>query len=66
MYTIGLNKVKYLGHTFSAKGTKPDPQKESAVSDWEIPNNFGELRSFLRLAHIIGIILVSLQMWQPH
>ena len=27
-----------------------DPQKVSAVSNWEIPNNVGELRSFLRLA----------------
>ena len=48
--TIGLTKVKYLGHTFSGKGMEPDPQKIAAVSDWEIPNNVGELRSFLGLA----------------
>ena len=48
--TIGLTKVKYLGHTFSGKGMKPDPQKIVAVNDWEIPNNVGELWSFLELA----------------
>ena len=48
--TIGLTKVKYLGHLFSAKGMEPDPQKVAAVSDWDIPNNVGELRSFLGLA----------------
>ena len=29
---------------------EPDPQKIAAISDWEIPNNVGELRSFLGLA----------------
>ena len=48
--TIGLTKVKYLGHLFLAKGMEPDPQKVAAVSDWDIPNNVGELRSFLGLA----------------
>ena len=48
--TIGLTKVKYLGHLFSAKGMEPDLQKVAAVSDWDIPNNVGELRSFLGLA----------------
>ena len=48
--TIGLTKVKYLGHLFSAKGMEPDPQKVAAVSDWDTPNNVGELRSFLGLA----------------
>ena len=48
--TIGLTKVKYLGHTVSGKSMEPDPQKIVAVSDWEIPNNVGELWSFLGLA----------------
>ena len=29
---------------------EPDPQKIAAVSNWEIPNNVGELRSFFGLA----------------
>ena len=46
--TIGLTKVKYLGHTFSGKGIELDPS--AAVSDWETPNNVGELWSFFGLA----------------
>ena len=48
--TIGLTKVKYLEHTFSGKGMEPDSQKIAAISNWEIPNNVGELQSFLGLA----------------
>ena len=47
---IGLTKVKYLGHLFSAKGMEPDPQKIAAVCDWAIPRNISEIRSFLGLA----------------
>ena len=47
---IGLIRVKYLGHLFSAKGMEPDPQKIAAVHDWAIPRNISELRSFLGLA----------------
>ena len=48
--TIGLTKVKYLGHLFSAKGMEPDHQKIAAVCDWDIPKNVSELKSFLGLA----------------
>ena len=48
--TIGLTKVKYLGHLFSAKGMEPDHQKIAAVYDWDIPKNVSELKSFLGLA----------------
>ena len=47
--TIGLTKVKYLGHLFSAKGMEPDHQKVSAVCDWETPKDVSELKSFLGL-----------------
>ena len=47
---IGLTKVKYLAHMFSAKGMEPDPQKVAAVCDWNIPRNITELRNFLGLA----------------
>jgi len=49
-YNIGLTKVKYLGHLFSAKCMEPDPQKIAAVHDWSVPRNISELRSFLGLA----------------
>ena len=47
---IGLSKVKYLGHLFSAKGMEPDPEKIAAVHDWSTPCNVTELRSFLGLS----------------
>ena len=50
--------MKYLGHLFSAKGMEPDPQKVAAVSDWDIPNNVGELASQFQLhtdASAIGL-----------
>jgi len=48
--SIGLSKVKYLGHLFSAKGMEPDPENVATVRDWSIPHNVNELRSFLGLA----------------
>ena len=47
---IGMAKVNYLGHVFSAAGMEPDPQKVAAVHDWTTPTNVSDLRSFLGLA----------------
>jgi len=47
---IGLSSVTYLGHTFSAAGMSPDPEKVSAVRNWPRPSEAGSLRSFLGLA----------------
>ena len=47
---IGMAKVTYLGHVFSAAGMEPDPQKVAVVHDWTTPTNISDLRSFLRLA----------------
>ena len=47
---IGMAKVNYLGHVFSAAGMEPDPQKVTAVQDWTTPTNVSDLRSFLGLA----------------
>ena len=48
--TIGLAKVKYLGHLFSAKDMEPHHKKIAAVCDWDTPRNVSELKSFLGLA----------------
>ena len=47
---IGMSKVAYLGHIFSSEGMKPDPQKISAVKEWNTPTDVSGLRSFLGLA----------------
>lgn len=47
---IGMAKVTYLGHVFSAAGMEPDPQKVAAVHDSTTPTNMSELWSLLRLA----------------
>ena len=43
-------KVKFLGSVVSAKGIEPDPDKLSAISEWPVPVNLTEVRSFVGLA----------------
>ena len=45
-----LEKVGFLGHVVSKEGIAVDPEKVSAVTEWEPPKNVGEIRSFLGLA----------------
>lgn len=40
-------KVKYLGHIISVDGIETDPEKVSAIRDWPVPENLGQLRTFL-------------------
>ena len=47
---IGVSKVSYLGHIFSASGIQPDPNKVHAVQAWPIPTDVTALRQFLGLA----------------
>lgn len=42
--------VTHLGHVCSKDGIRPDPNKISAVMEWPIPDNIGELKSFLGFA----------------
>ena len=44
-----LEKVGFLGHVVSKEGIAVDPEKVSAVTEWEPPKNVGEIRSFLGL-----------------
>jgi hypothetical protein len=45
------NELKFLGHIVSAAGMQPDPSKVAVVSDWPVPKNVYEVRSFLGLAN---------------
>ncbi|KAM3196648.1 hypothetical protein ACQJBY_072382 [Aegilops geniculata] len=45
-----LDEVLYLGHIISAKGIAVNPERVSAVVNWEPPQNVKQLRSFLGLA----------------
>ena len=49
-YQVG-NEVKFAGYVVSDKGTRPDPNKVAAISQFPIPENLTDLRSFLRLAN---------------
>ena len=41
-----LDEVLYLGHIISAKGIAVNPEKVSAIVNWEPPQNVKQLRSF--------------------
>ena len=41
-----LEQVGFLGHVVSKDGIAVDPEKVSAVTNWEPPKNVGEIRSF--------------------
>ncbi|MBT0984553.1 reverse transcriptase family protein, partial [Salmonella enterica subsp. enterica serovar Typhimurium] len=45
-----LTEVAFLGHVVSAQGIQVDPQKITAVENWEQPRTVTEVRSFLGLA----------------
>ena len=39
-----LEKVSFLGHVVTKEGIAVDPEKVSAVTNWEPPMNVGEIR----------------------
>jgi transposase InsO family protein len=43
-------QTEYLGHVVSEKGIHVNPEKIGAVSDWPVPQNKKEVRSFLGTA----------------
>ena len=49
-YQVG-NKVKFARYVVSDKGTRPDPDKVAAISQFPMPEDLTYLRSFLGLAN---------------
>jgi hypothetical protein len=47
---IFQKKVAFLGHIVSKEGVSTDPAKVDAVTEWPIPKNQREVRSFIGLA----------------
>ena len=45
-----MEQISFLGHIVSSGGVSVDPSKVSAVRDWPVPCDAGEVRSFLGLA----------------
>ena len=45
-----LEEISFLGHMVSKGGISVDPEKIKAITDWPIPRNVTEVRSFLGLA----------------
>ena len=43
-------ELEYLGHVVTAEGVKPNPKKIQAVTEFRIPKNPTEVKSFLGLA----------------
>ena len=44
---IGAEEIRFLGHTISPRGVKPDAKKVDALWKLPMPNNVSELRSLL-------------------
>jgi hypothetical protein len=47
--TFAQQQISYLGHIISAQGVSTDLGKIEAMQQWLVPENFTELRGFLRL-----------------
>jgi len=47
---FGIDKVEHLGHYISGKGMEIDPKKIAIITNWPVPANQKELRSFLGLS----------------
>jgi len=49
-----VDKVSYMGHTISAQGLHPDPEKVRAVQELPTPNNKEDLQRFLGMINYLS------------
>ncbi|GJV62257.1 putative reverse transcriptase domain-containing protein [Tanacetum coccineum] len=54
-----LQEVHFLGHMVNQSGIHVDPGKIEAVKNWKAPTTSSEIRSFLGLAGVKGMILAA-------
>uniref|UniRef100_A0A0G4I3C1 Reverse transcriptase domain-containing protein n=1 Tax=Chromera velia CCMP2878 TaxID=1169474 RepID=A0A0G4I3C1_9ALVE len=48
---IGKREVKYLGHSVSARGTRPSKKKTEKIRKWPTPTDRASLRTFVYLCN---------------
>ena len=54
------SSIKFLGHTVTSEGLKPDPEKVKAIRDMKEPSNITELRGFIGLVQYLAKFLPNL------
>jgi len=60
-WSIGLQQIDYLGHTFCGQGVAMDKEKVKVLLDWRVPANLKQLKGFLGLTGTIEDLLRVMQ-----
>ena len=58
--SMRVSEVKFVGHTISKDGLKPDNSKVSAIQEMPTPNNSKDLERFLGMINYLGKFLPNL------
>ncbi|CAI6369196.1 unnamed protein product [Macrosiphum euphorbiae] len=57
-----VDKVNYLGHTFSYEGMKPDSDRIKSIFEYEVPKTIKYLQRFLGMVNYVGNFIPNLAM----
>jgi transposase InsO family protein len=57
---FGLSSVPYLGHVISGEGLAVDPAKTRLISEWPVPSNINEVRTFVGMVQYCKRFLPNL------
>lgn len=52
------SQVTNLGHTFTADGMSPEPQKASVIRDWAVPTDTESFKIYWDLHLITAVTLI--------
>ncbi|RXN21973.1 Transposon Ty3-G Gag-Pol poly [Labeo rohita] len=55
-----LSEVNYVGHIFTSKGLRPDPEKAKAITEMQPPDNVTALQRFLGMINYLGKFIPNL------
>ena len=66
---FGYSEIKFIGHIVGKGMIRPDPEKVTAVSNYAVPQNLSQLRSFLGLVNyyhdfVKGFALIARPLYQ--